>query len=85
MAYWDNKAALRQSDPDTKLLNPTEPQKASNQVQFTKPAPKTFLTKDVGNIEQSAPTTHGLNREDLESAIALAPKRRLNIKLPANY
>lgn len=85
MAYYENKAATRQSDPDTKVLSPTAPQKASNQVQFTQCVPKTLLTKDASNQEQSAPTNKGTGREDVPTAVALAGKRRMAIKLPANY
>lgn len=85
MAYYENVAAKKSSDPDSKLLSPTAPQKASNQAQFTSPVGKTLTTKDVGNQQQSAPTSKGTGSENVPTAIALAGKRKLAIKVPANF
>jgi hypothetical protein len=86
MSYTSDKAAGRNAaDPFNVILNPPAPKGGSNQTRFTRPSPDKHATPNYGNQEQSAPPKSGLDRDDIESAMALAPKRRNAIKMPANY
>lgn len=86
MSYTQDKAVGRKAgDPLDTILSPTSPQQGSNQVRFTQSQAKTVATPDSGNQEKSTANSKGTGRENVTSAIALAGKRRTNLKLPANY
>lgn len=84
--YTENKAAgARSKDPLETILSPAAPQQASNQARFTSPDLKTVPTKDVGNQAKSQANDQGTGKENITTTMALASKRKLDVKLPANY
>ena len=59
---------------------------ASNQVQFTQPKIKAMGPgANRSNQQQSRTNDKGTGRVGIESSIALSGKRKINIKLPANF
>lgn len=85
MGQYREKIAVGRRDSIETILNPTAPQKASNQVQFGSPQLKTPATKAGSNQQQFKANDKGTGRENLPTAIALASKRKTNLKLPANF
>lgn len=81
----DKAVGRRAADPLDTVLSPVAPQKASNQAQFTTPDKKTPATKAGSNQQQFKANDQGTGQENVSTSIALAGKRKTNLKLPANF
>jgi len=86
MSYYtaDKAVGRRAADPLDAVLNPTAPLPGSNQTRFTKPDEKTVSdvsTAVSGKQLQMTPNTKGTGKENVESSIALAGKRKLNVSM----
>lgn len=84
MAFWDNVATKRaqKNDPVAPLKPRNQP--GSNQVKFKENAPYPLSTPSVGDAKVGA-NTQGTGKVGISTTMALASKRRLGIKLPANF